>query len=71
MQAHHQPRLRKTPFGDTPAPSESRYVRANSVASAWGEEPARPVYQFFSLRPAIDGLGTAHSTETPSKPASN
>ena len=64
MQAHQQPRLRKTPFGDTPAPSESRYVRAN-VARA--EEPARPAYEIFRLQPAIDGLGDPRSTEKPAR----
>lgn len=64
MQTHQQPRLRKTPFGDTPAPSESRYIRANVARS---EELARPAYEIFRLQPAIDGLGTAHSTEKPAR----
>jgi len=68
MQAHHQPRLRKTPFGDLPAPSEARYVRADFVSPRHPEEPARPAYEIFSLRPAIDGLGRA---EPAAKPARN
>ena len=66
MQAHHQPRLRKTPFGDTPAPSESRYVRANFVAPGRPEEPTRP-YEIFSLQLAIDGLGSANVPEPPAR----
>lgn len=65
MQAHYQPRLRKTPFGDTPVPSESRYLHANFVAAARAEEPAQPAYEIFSLRPAIDGLGSADATKKP------
>ncbi|MBV8534936.1 MAG: hypothetical protein JO128_05055 [Alphaproteobacteria bacterium] len=68
MQAYHQPRLRKTPFGDLPAPSESRYVRADFVGSRRSEEPGRPSYEIFSLKPAIDGLGSA---DTAHKPARN
>jgi hypothetical protein len=59
MQTYLQPRLRKTPFGDLPAPSASRYVRATFVRPAQSEELDRPPYEIFSLRAAIDGLGDA------------
>ena len=68
MQAYHQPRLRKTPFGDLPAPSEARYVRADFVSRRDSEEPVPSAYEIFSLRPAIDGLGSA---EPAAKPARN
>jgi len=63
MQAHYQPRLRKTPFGDTPAPSESRYVQAALIAAATRDEPEQPPYEIFRLQPAIDGLGDANARD--------
>jgi len=65
MQAHHQPRLRKTPFGDTTAPNPSRYARADFTSRVPSDE--RPPYEVFSLQPAIDGLGTAGATEKPAR----
>ena len=59
MQTYQQPRLRKTPFGELPAPHASRYARATFIASDQPEALERPPYEIFSLRPAIDGLGHA------------
>jgi len=67
MQTIHQPRLRRTPFGDLPAPSESRYVRATFVSAGPSEEPTRAPYEIFGLRPAIDGLGSVTHTKTPAR----
>jgi hypothetical protein len=67
MQAYHQPRVRKTPFGDLPAPDESRYVRADFVRPERGEDAASAAYEIFSLKPAIDGLGSAAATERPAR----
>jgi hypothetical protein len=61
MQTYQQPRLRKTPFGDLPAPNASRYVRSTFIAPGQPEALERPPYEIFSLRPAIDGLGNAEA----------
>ncbi len=67
MQAYHQPRLRRTPFGDLPAPSESRYLRPDFVSPDRSQESAPAPYEIFSLRPAIGRLGSGTATGQPAK----
>ena len=55
MQAIEQPRLRKTPFGDTPAPTEPRI--SGDLFNRAGIADAGSAYDIFSLMPALDGLG--------------
>lgn len=56
MQALEHLRIRKTPFGDTPTPTESRYARADFIAHVRPEGTSRSRYEIFSIEAALDGL---------------
>ena len=62
MQALEQLRSRKTPFGDTPTPIESRYARADFIAHARPDAAPASRYEIFSLQPALDGLSGSPGT---------
>ena len=65
MQALEQFRTRKTPFGDTPTPIESRYARTDFIAHERPDAVPDSRYEIFSLQPALDGLGGGSDASAP------